>query len=75
MKPLIYQVFTRLYGNRNLTRKENGSLAQLIDRADKMSAGQTEDLGNRARQRIMDEYSWEKICDRYAAVFTMEHDS
>lgn len=55
--------------------KENGSLAQLIDRADKMSAGQTEDLGNRARQRIMDEYSWEKICDRYAAVFTMEHGS
>ena len=28
MKPLIYQVFTRLYGNRNLTRKENGSLAE-----------------------------------------------
>ena len=27
-KVLIYQVFTRLYGNRNLTRKENGTLAE-----------------------------------------------
>ena len=24
----IYQIFTRLYGNRNTTRKENGSLAE-----------------------------------------------
>ncbi|MBR0165542.1 MAG: alpha-amylase [Prevotella sp.] len=27
-KHIIYQVFTRLYGNRNTTRKENGSLAE-----------------------------------------------
>ena len=27
-KVLIYQVFTRLYGNRNTTRKENGTLAE-----------------------------------------------
>ena len=27
-KVLIYQVFTRLYGNRNATRKENGTLAE-----------------------------------------------
>ena len=27
-KVLIYQVFTRLYGNRNQTRKENGTLAE-----------------------------------------------
>ena len=27
-KYIIYQVFTRLYGNRNTTRKENGSLAE-----------------------------------------------
>ena len=27
-KVLIYQVFTRLYGNRNETRKENGTLAE-----------------------------------------------
>ena len=27
-KVIIYQVFTRLYGNRNLTRKENGTIAE-----------------------------------------------
>ena len=27
-KIIIYQVFTRLFGNRNLTRKENGTLAE-----------------------------------------------
>lgn len=28
MKPIIYQVFTRLYGNRNTTRKPGGSLEE-----------------------------------------------
>ena len=28
MKPIIYQVFTRLYGNRNTTRKENGTIEE-----------------------------------------------
>ena len=27
-KVLIYQVFTRLYGNKNITRKENGTIAE-----------------------------------------------
>ena len=27
-KPVIYQVFTRLFGNRNTTRKENGTMAE-----------------------------------------------
>ncbi len=27
-KPLIYQVFTRLYGNRNTTRKPDGTIAE-----------------------------------------------
>ena len=27
-KIILYQIFTRLYGNRNTTRKENGSLAE-----------------------------------------------
>ena len=27
-KTVVYQVFTRLYGNRNVTRKENGTLAE-----------------------------------------------
>ena len=28
MKPIIYQVFTRLYGNRCLTRKQNGTIEE-----------------------------------------------
>ena len=28
MKPVIYQVFTRLYGNRNTIRKENGTIGE-----------------------------------------------
>ena len=27
-KVIIYQVFTRLFGNRNLSRKENGTVAE-----------------------------------------------
>ena len=27
-KVIIYQIFTRLYGNRNTTRQENGTIAQ-----------------------------------------------
>ena len=27
-KVLIYQIFTRLYGNKNTTRKENGTIAE-----------------------------------------------
>ena len=28
MKPIVYQVFTRLFGNQNTTRKENGTYAE-----------------------------------------------
>ena len=27
-KVIVYQVFTRLFGNRNLSRKENGTIAE-----------------------------------------------
>jgi len=27
-KIIIYQIFTRLFGNRNTTRQENGSIAE-----------------------------------------------
>lgn len=50
--------------------KEKGSLAGLIDKADKLTPAQIEEYGDKARGRIHDEYSWEKICDKYAAVFT-----
>ncbi|MBR2771779.1 MAG: alpha-amylase, partial [Bacteroidales bacterium] len=28
MKPIVYQVFPRLFGNRNTTRKHNGTLLE-----------------------------------------------
>lgn len=49
--------------------KEKGSLAELIDRADKISPECLAEYGSRAKQRIKDAYSWEFICDRYAQVF------
>ena len=45
--------------------KEEGSLADVIDKCDAMSAEQREDMGRKAKQRIIDEYSWEYICKKY----------
>lgn len=49
--------------------KENGYLARLIDRADKIKSEKIEEYGKKARQRIKAVYSWEMICNRYAGVF------
>ncbi len=51
--------------------KENGELAQLIKKADDLTQEQIEDLGNRARARIEDKYSWEYICEKYKNIFTV----
>ena len=45
MKPIIYQVFTRLFGNKNTTRKENGSL-------DENGCGKMNDITLRTLKRI-----------------------
>lgn len=50
--------------------KKDGSLATLIDKADEMSIEKRVEYGCRAKQRIMNAYSWQFICDRYADVFT-----
>lgn len=49
--------------------KENGNLAKLIDKADKMAAEQIDKIGYRAKQRIKEAYSWEIICNRYKEEF------
>lgn len=49
--------------------KEKGNLAALIDEADKMTVEQIDEYGEKAKQRIRDEYSWEYICDKYANIF------
>lgn len=49
--------------------KEDGNLSRLIERADQMSDEDREDLGEKARKRIKEAYSWEFICGKYEYVF------
>lgn len=52
--------------------KKNGSLASLIDKADKINAQKRAEYGRKAKQRIKDAYSWQYICDKYANAFIGE---
>lgn len=45
--------------------KQEGSLAELIDRADRVSHEKRAEYGRRAKQRIRSAYSWQFIADRY----------
>lgn len=49
---------------------ENGNLAKLIDQSDSMNEEELEEMGQKAKQRINDEYSWQYICDKYLIVFS-----
>ena len=49
--------------------KEEGDLAKLIDKADEMSAEDRLAIGEKAKQRIREEYSWEYICGKYEGIF------
>lgn len=49
--------------------KKDGSLANLIDKADQLKPEKIEEMGRKAKARIADAYSWEFICDRYAETF------
>ena len=49
--------------------KEKGSLAALIDKADKISTEKRIQYGKKAKQRVRDAYSWQFICDRYEEEF------
>ena len=53
-----------LYWSRN-----PGSLAKLIDKADKMSGDEIAELGRRAKERVAEAYTWQKICGQYEQVF------
>lgn len=46
-----------------------GNLAELINKADQLTEEEIETLGQKAKQRIRDAYSWQFIADRYAEVF------
>ena len=49
--------------------RDNGNLAKLIDRADQMSADEIVEMGRKAKKRVAEEYTWEKICGQYEDVF------
>lgn len=48
---------------------EDGNLAKLIDQSDSMNEEELEEMGQKAKQRIKDEYSWQYICDKYTKVW------
>lgn len=47
----------------------DGSLAELIERSDKMSDEEITILGKHAKERVKKEYTWEKISDQYERLF------
>lgn len=53
-----------LYWSRKL-----GSLAKLIDKADQMSTDEIAEMGRRAKKRVAEEYTWDKICGQYEDAF------
>lgn len=53
--------------------KEAGNLASLIEKADKMKVVEIEELGDKAKKRIREAYSWEYIASRYEEEFLKEN--
>lgn len=55
--------------------KKAGDLAKLICKADMMNENEIHEIGEKAKKRIMDEYSWEYIANSYKNVFLKQHKS
>ncbi len=53
-----------LYWNKN-----DGNLASLIDKADNMTETEISEIGEKAKNRISDAYSWQFIADEYEKLF------
>lgn len=49
--------------------KAPGELAKLIESADQLPEDQIEAMGQKAKKRIADAYSWQFICDEYKKLF------
>ena len=49
--------------------KQDGDLAGIINKADKMSEEEIRQLGRKAKRRIKEAYSWEHIAQLYEDVF------
>lgn len=51
-------------------RKDCGSLSTLIEYADNLTALEINKYGMLAKERIKNNYSWQKICNEYYEIFT-----
>lgn len=40
------------------------------NKADQMSADEITEMGRKAKKRVAEEYTWDKICGQYEDVFT-----
>ena len=49
--------------------KEDGDLAALINSADEMTESEIAKMGQKARARVKEAYSWQYICDKYQEAF------
>ena len=49
--------------------KTPGSLSGLIDQADKLDKSEIDVLGEKAKRRIEQEYSWDIIVEKYENIF------
>lgn len=49
--------------------KDQGNLANLIDWAERLSDAEIQTLGEKAKERVQNAYSWDFICSRYAEEF------
>ncbi len=52
--------------------KKDGNLAQLIEKADRLTTDEIKEYSKKAKQRIKDAYSWQFIADEYKRVFEGE---
>ncbi len=50
--------------------RKQGNLAKLINKTDQMSANEISEMGQKAKKRVAEEYTWNKICGQYEEVFT-----
>lgn len=51
--------------------KENGNLCKLINNMENLTEEQIQDISMKAKQRIYDEYNWEKVSESYKKVFKL----
>lgn len=69
---LLYDVgFNREVGEDGALywNKENKNLSSLVDRCDKFNKDEIENLTNKSKERIEQEYSWKKIAENYKEGF------